>query len=159
MDRLPPRLQGDLGEQSALQWLVLSGARVYLPWGHSPDVDMIADTGGGLLRIQVKTSTVVVNGRYSVTLATRGGNRSWNGLVKRFSCDRCDYLFVCVADGRRWFIPAAAVEGGTGVHLGGPKYAEYEVDRGLPFEAMLPGGSLHSAAARRGTEAVKRSGL
>jgi hypothetical protein len=53
--------------------------------------------------------------------------------VKRFSKDRCDWLFALVADGRRWFIPADAVEGSTRVDLGGPKYAMYEVARGRPL--------------------------
>jgi hypothetical protein len=68
-----------------------------------------------------------------VTLCTRGGNQSWNGLVKRFSSSRCDRLFVAVADGRRWFMPAHAVSGGSGILLGGPKYAEYEVAPGRPL--------------------------
>jgi hypothetical protein len=57
--------------------------------------------------------------------------------VKLFTAERCDWLFVVVADGRRWLIPASAVEGGTKVALGGPKYAEYEVEPGRPLTAML----------------------
>ena len=71
-----------------------------------------------------------------MTLATRGGNQSWSGLVKRFSSERCDYLFVLVADGRQWLIPAEAVEGGAGIVVGGPKYAAYEIDRGRPITEM-----------------------
>ena len=66
-------------------------------------------------------------------MCTRGGNQSWNGVVKRFSAARCDRLFVLVADGRRWFIRATVVEGGTGIMLGGPKYAEFEVECGHPL--------------------------
>jgi hypothetical protein len=76
------------------------------------------------------------NGRYQVTLATRGGNQSWNGLVKRFSPSRCDFLFVLVSDGRQWWIPATAVEGTASVIVGGPKYAAYQIDPGLPIETM-----------------------
>jgi hypothetical protein len=54
--------------------------------------------------------------------------------VKRFGADRCDYLIAVAADGRRWFIPAAAVDGGTHVCLGGPEYAPYEVEPGRAFE-------------------------
>jgi hypothetical protein len=86
-----------------------------------------------LLRVQVKTSTQLVNERWLVSLCTRGGNQSWNGIVKRFSPARCDFLFVLVADGRRWFIPAGAVDGGTGLNLGGPKYSEFEIDSGRPL--------------------------
>jgi hypothetical protein len=68
-------------------------------------------------------------------LCTKGGNQSWNGVAKLFSASRCDRLFVLVADGRHWFIPATSVDAGTGVALGGPKYAEYEVEVGQPLPA------------------------
>jgi hypothetical protein len=132
-----PRRQGDLGELSAIEWLVSRGHPVWLPLGHSPDADLITRVDGRLAAVQVKTATVVRKGRFDVTLATRGGNQSWSGLVKRFSAERCDWLFVLVGDGRRWFIPALEVEGSTAIRLGGPKYAEYEVERGRPLRASI----------------------
>jgi hypothetical protein len=102
-----------------------------VPFGHSPDYDLAADFGDRLLRVQVKTSTYLTKGRYEVTLATRGGNQSWSGQVKRLDTTRCDYLFVHVGDGRRWFIPVAALGGWSGILVGGPKYAEFEVERGV----------------------------
>ena len=138
--RISPRDQGDIGERSAAIWLLDAGARVFVPFGHSPDTDLVAEMDGRLVRVQVKTSTVLAkNGRYHVSLATRGGNQSWNGLVKRFSAARCDFLFVLVADGRRWFIPSAAVDGGSQIVVGGPKYALYEVARGRAFETRAEG--------------------
>ena len=131
--RLNPRKQGDIGELSAMEWLVENGWDVYLPLGHAPDADLVADRDGRLVRVQVKTCSLLRGGRYDVTLCTRGGNQSWSGVVKHFSPRRCDRLFVHVADGRRWWIPAAVVGGGTGIRLGGPKYAEYEVSRGRPL--------------------------
>jgi PD-(D/E)XK endonuclease len=50
-----PRKQGDIGELSAMEWLASAGAALYLPFGHSPDVDVVADFGGQLVRVQVKT--------------------------------------------------------------------------------------------------------
>jgi hypothetical protein len=132
-----PRRQGDLGEFSAIEWLGSKGYPVWVPIGHSPDYDLVADIDGQLVRVQVKTSMLFVNNRFRVALCTRGGNQSWSGLVKRFSASRCDWLFVLVADGRRWFIPASAVEGTTAIELAGPKYAEYEVDSGRPLAEML----------------------
>jgi hypothetical protein len=114
------REQGDLGERAAVIWLLGTGANVAYPFGHSPDWDLIAEMGGRLLRVQVKTSTCFRLGRWSVTLATRGGNQSWSGLVKRVDPTRCDYLFVLAGDGRQWFIPAARLGGGSGLALGGP---------------------------------------
>ena len=150
-----PRLQGDLGEFSAMEWLSGQGAQLYLPLGHSPDVDLVAEMAGRLVRVQVKTATHFRNGRWNVALATRGGNQSWSGIVKRFSCARCDALFVLVGDGRRWYIPADEIQGTTGIVLGGPKYASFEVDRGRP----ILGPPLHSTTAGRDTEAVKRDAL
>jgi hypothetical protein len=64
-------------------------------------------------------------------------------LVKRLDSTRFDYLFVLVGDGRRWFIPADRVEGGTGLRLGGPKYAAFEVERGDP----IPGCAVPETAS------------
>ena len=125
--------QGDLGEVSALGWLVSVGASVAVPVGHSPDWDLVAELDGRLLRVQVKTCTYVRNERWEIRLCTRGGNQSWNGVVKRMDASRCDYLFVHVGDGRRWFIPSGRVEGGSLIRLGGPKYAEFEVEPGRPL--------------------------
>ena len=133
MARMSPRRQGDLGEFSAMDWLDSRGYDVFYPIGHSPDSDLIADDGRVLLRVQVKTTTLWIKRRWVVTICTRGGNQSWNGLVKHFSSSRCDSLFVLVADGRRWFIPSDAVDASSKVLLGGPKYAEFEVDPGRPL--------------------------
>ena len=68
-----------------------------------------------------------------MTTCTRGGNQSWNGLVKKLDPRDYDYLFVTVADGRRWFIPARVLGDRAHLRLGGPKYAMYEVERGPPM--------------------------
>jgi PD-(D/E)XK endonuclease len=130
---LKPREQGDWGELSAMEWLASQGAKIYVPVGHSPDVDLIADFGDRLLRIEVKTSTQGRRGRWDVHISTRGGNQSWTGLVKYFDPARCDYLFVHVGDGRRWFLPTGTLECRSGLTLGGPKYSEFEVEPGRPL--------------------------
>ena len=81
------RQQGDLGEASAIEWLTRHGATVCAPLGHSPDYDLIAEIEGRLLRIQVKTSALVVttpnaDRRHEVHIATNGGNQSWSGVAK-----------------------------------------------------------------------------
>lgn len=80
-------------------------------------------------------------------ICTRGGNQSWSGLTKRFDPSRCDYLFVHVGDGRRWFIPTQTVKATTTIVVGNAKYGEYEVERGppLPRDAAAD-GLLNSAA-------------
>jgi Protein of unknown function (DUF3257). len=125
--------QGDQGEYSAIAWLGMTCATVFVPLGNCSDYDVVAEIEGRLARVQVKTSRQEVKGRFVVTLCTRGGNQSWNGIVKRFSATRCDYLFVHTARGRRWFVPAEQVEGGTSIVLGGPKYASHEIEPGAPL--------------------------
>ena len=134
-----------------MYWLASRGASVALPVGSSPHWDLVAELDDRILRVQVKTSTCRQKGRWSVTLCTRGGNQSWNGLVKRLDPERFDYLFVLVGDGRRWFVPAHQVAGGTGLLLGGPKYAEFEVEPGDPIpERRTFGPPLQSASDSSG---------
>jgi hypothetical protein len=133
-----PRRQGDIGEAVAAYWLASAGYGVWIPFGHNPDIDLVAQDGNELIRVQVKTSTVFRNNRWEVTICTRGGNRSWNGLVKRLEPTRYDYLFVVVADWRCWFLPSSVVEARSGLRLGGPKYAAYEVDRTEPGQRPAP---------------------
>jgi hypothetical protein len=136
------RVQGDLGEFSAMEWLASKGALVWIPLGHSPDVDLMAELDGRLVRIQVKTSTYTVTTpkglhRWQVSLTTNGGNQSWSGATKEFDASRVDYLFALTGDGRRWFIPAHLVEGSRAVRLGGTKYSEFEIERGSAVEALV----------------------
>src|SRR5436309_1637578 len=104
-----PRGLGDLVERSAIIWLLTKGAAVFMPIGHSRDFDLVAYWGEELVRVQVKTSTCREKNRWDVSVCTRGGNQSWNGLVKKLDPERYDYLFVHAGDGRRWFIPSTAV--------------------------------------------------
>jgi hypothetical protein len=138
------RVQGDIGELSAMEWLGSQGATVWVPFNHSPHVDLMAEWDEGLVRVQVKTTTYrgskAKRDRWNVSIATNGGNRSWSGVTKRFDPARVDYLFVLVGDGRRWFIPAPLVEGSRGLVLGGPKYSEFEIQAGTPFEGVVYSG-------------------
>jgi AbrB family looped-hinge helix DNA binding protein len=137
---LKPREQGDLGELSAMEWLTSQGTSVAIPIFHSPDWDLIAEAGGRVLRVQVKTCACrTARGHYHVRLSTSGGNQSWNRVIKRFDPSRYDYLFVLVADGRRWFIPAGAIDGSYSIVLGG-----YEVEPGRPLVAGSNSASLES---------------
>jgi hypothetical protein len=124
-----------------MEWLASKHAVVWVPFTHSPHVDLMAELDGRLVKIQVKTSTYHgskrENDRWQISIATNGGNRSWTGLAKRFDPRHVDYLFVLVGDGRRWFIPAHHVEGSRGLTLGGAKYSEYEVERGTALEGLI----------------------
>ena len=86
--RRHPREQGDLGERAAVEWLWRAGAVVFVPFGHSPDFDLVAVFDGRLVRVEVKTATALEKGgtpRYCLHLCTGGGNQSWNRVMKRIS--------------------------------------------------------------------------
>jgi hypothetical protein len=149
-----PRGQGERGEQLAAAWFIDREIEVFVPLLHTPrDFDFIVDWGEGPKRVQVKTSTQFRNDRWEVAICTRGGNQSWNGVVKRLDASKYELLFVHVADGRRWLIPAAAIVAGCSLRLGGPKYAEWEIEPGLPL--AISDTSLDSAGPWRGSRAVK----
>jgi Holliday junction resolvase-like predicted endonuclease len=158
-----PRQQGDIGEASAIQWLAQQGALIFTPLFRAPNYDLIADIDGRVVRIEVKTSnSLTPAGNYSVAVCTRGGNQSWNKIAKRWDRNRCDYLFVHVGDGRRWFIPASRVDGGNVIVLGGRKYAQFEIDRGPPL-LVEPDSNVASTIAcpnaRGDTQAVNEVAL
>ena len=145
-----------------MEWFASKGAGIYFPIGHSPHCDFIAEFDDRLARVQVKTCTCWIKNRWSVTLCTRGGNQSWNGLVKRLDGSGFDYLFVLVGDGRRWCIPSADLQGGSGIQLGGPKYSEFEVDPGRPLpprQADEPASTIGSSNARGDVRVAKGDGL
>src|SRR3954465_10483492 len=63
------RVQGDIGELSAMEWLASQGATVWVPFNHSPHVDLMAEWNGKLIRVQVKTSTF--------RLTVKSGQERW----------------------------------------------------------------------------------
>jgi Holliday junction resolvase-like predicted endonuclease len=129
-----PRVQGDLGEASAIEWLTLNQAVVCKPLFHSPEFDLVAEMGGRLVRIEVKTTwRRTPLDHWQAMLCTRGGNQSWSGTTKNFDSKRCEFVFVHVGDGRRWFIPSTRIDGVTAIVLGGGKYSQFEIDRGFPL--------------------------
>lgn len=149
MERLLNRSQqGDLGEASAIEWLTSKGAAVLIPFGHSPHFDLVAEIDRQLVRIQVKSSTQETqtpegHPRLTVAVRTCGGNQSWNRVAKVLDPSKFDYLFVLTGQGRRWLIPAGALDGRSAITLGGPKYAECEIEPGRPIVGMVYGDETH----------------
>jgi PD-(D/E)XK endonuclease len=166
------RQQGDLGEASAIEWFSRLGATIFVPFGHSPDIDLVVQLEGQVLRVQVKTSVQFAetpNGhlRRVVSLKTCGGNQSWSGIAKRIDPSRVDCLFVLTGDGRRWLIPSDCLDSRTSLQLGGDKYSEHEIDPAPPIDHLVYGNApaLNSGPASgeypRGqrTAAVNRQAL
>ena len=123
-------------------------------------MDLIALIDLRPIKVEVKTGTCRVGDRWAVQIATRGGNQSWTGVAKRFDPARCDYLFAHVGDGRRWFIPTSALQATTQVTLGGPRYSEFEIDRGRPLSTRTARRSVEWPAEPGGApELESRAGL
>lgn len=107
-----------------------------------------------LRRVQVKTSTFLSptptgEERWSVIVCTNGGNQSWSGITKAFDPANADLLYVLTGHGRRWLIPTDALEAARALTLGGPKYSEFELDRGNPITHLVYGDT--AADSRIGT--------
>lgn len=125
-----------------MEWLAGKGAIIWVPLGHSPDVDLIADFHGKVVKVQVKTSTVKLitpkgGERWNLSIVTRGGNRSWNRATKQIDPEKVDFLFALVGDGRRWMIPAQAIEATSQLALGSPAYEQFEIERGTPIQDVV----------------------
>ena len=125
-----------------MEWFASQGALIWAPLSHSKDVDLIAEFEDRMLRVQVKTTTQSAttpkgHPRWRTMIATNGGNQSWSGATKIFDPERVDLLFVLVGDGRRWLIPASAVESQRQIALGGSKFAEFEIEPGTAIDRLI----------------------
>jgi hypothetical protein len=153
---LTPREQGDWSERSAIIWLLEHGAAVFAPIGHSPDFDLIAVLTARPSASRSRAPVAAQTGGGSSPYVRGAGTRAGTASSSVSTRPRYDYLFVAVADGRRWWVPSNLVGGGNAIMLGGPKYAAFEVDPGPP----MPGAEVLDSDALRGDSgAVKRTGL
>ncbi len=136
---LTSQRQGDLGEASALEWLVSlerssgcsspSVARRTTTSSRRLNWAIVPDPGQDLAVQDPKR-----NKQLGGELETRGGNQSWRGTVEaRSSPSRCDFVFVVLVDGRRWFIPSAAISARRTITVGGVAYRSFEVEPGRPL--------------------------
>lgn len=110
MRRDNPRLQGEIGLGAAIGWFTAQGWCVSIPLADNQAYDLVVDDGGGLKRVQVKTTThrQPGYGSFVVALQTAGGNKSGH-TRKPFDNGAVDLLFVLADDGSRWLFPAEAV--------------------------------------------------
>ena len=86
---------GNIGEAKALAKFVELGIQVYLPFGDNERSDLIADFGGKLNRIQVKTSVKTENGTVLFDLTSSTMHRK-NGVKHKYTPDEIDFLYVII---------------------------------------------------------------
>jgi hypothetical protein len=120
------KVQGNIGEAAAILHFTRLGYIASKPLFENTPYDLIVDDGTRLQRVQVKTSNSSRNGNFRVELRTKGGNTSWNGVVKCVTSSQCDLLFVYCEDQAQYLIPVALIDGRTMVTLSST-YAEYKV--------------------------------
>ena len=84
---------GNIGEAKALCKFVEKGIPVYVPFGDNEKSDLIADFGGKLNRIQIKTSIKAEDGKMMFSLVSSTVHRQ-NGVKHIYTNEEIDY-FVC----------------------------------------------------------------
>jgi len=119
--------QGNVGEAAAILYFVQAGYKISKPLFENIPYDLIVDKDGVLCRVQVKSSSSKNKyGNYQIELRTKGGNKSWGGVVKLVDATGCDLLFVYCADSTKFIIPVGVFDGQGRLSLG-KKYLEYRV--------------------------------
>lgn len=108
--------QGDMGLGIAIAWFVTRGTVVSVPLTDSQDYDLVVDVEG-LKKVQVKTTSYMVDGTYVVELRTKGGNKTGTGKTKKFNREKVDFLFVLTDSNLKYLIPSQDVGGETGISL------------------------------------------
>jgi hypothetical protein len=124
--RRNPRRQGEIGLGAAIAWFCANGWTVSVPLCDNQPYDLVVDDGGGLAKVQVKTTTRLTSaGNFQVQLETAGGNQSFS-TRKPFDNTAVDYLFILTDARVQYLIPAAAVVTKRAITMCG-KYERFRV--------------------------------
>lgn len=116
-------MRANIGIGSAIAYFTKLGYIVSVPLTDSQNYDLVVDIGG-LKKVQVKTTAYKQRDKYVVSLATKGGNRSGSGEIKRFDSTCVDILYALTADDEIYVIPTSVVDAKNQLVLG-HKYAKY----------------------------------
>jgi len=121
-----PNKQDNVGMCYAMAYYSKLGWTISIPITDTQDYDLVVDNGEKLLKIQVKTTKWIDNGKYQVGLRTTSGNKT---VTKRkdFSENHCDILFVLTDCGECYSIPRDQITSTAQLTLG-DKYFQYKVN-------------------------------
>lgn len=117
--------QGDVGLSFAIAYFSSKGHNVSIPLTDSQDYDLIVDIDDKLYKVQVKTSSYIRNNVYSVSISTKGGNRSYS-TIKKFNNQMVDYIFILTENKDMYLIPTTILTNTSSINLS-EKYQEYRV--------------------------------
>jgi len=120
-------LQGNMGLSKAIDYFTSHQIPIAIPMNDTQKYDLVADFGGKLNRISVKTSRFKGQyGGYEVQIKNAGG-ASGICKIRTFDNSTCDYLFILTGDDKIYLIPSKEITAKNAIVVGGTKYNEYEV--------------------------------
>lgn len=119
--------QGDIGLGVAIGWFAKKGYTVSIPLTDSQEYDLVVDINNSLKRIQIKTTQYKRDGNYSVSLTTKGGNKSGTGKIKKFDKELVDILWILTNDKEVYLLPTKNVKSTSSITLSS-KYDEYRCE-------------------------------
>jgi hypothetical protein len=102
---LTTKRRGELAELAFTYKAATMGFGVAKPYGDSERYDFVLDVGGRFVRVQVKSSTTLLNGLYHINCHRRAGGRA-----VPYSPSEIDFLVAYIIPEDAWFIlPIALV--------------------------------------------------
>ena len=91
--------EGERGELAFLSKASSLGFALSLPYGHMQRYDFLVDSGTNIWRVQVKTSTHMLNGLYLVGMHHRANRR-----VRAYTKSEIDFVAVYIRPEQTWYI-------------------------------------------------------
>ena len=117
--------QGDWGLGLAIAYFTSKGITISIPLTDSQDYDLVIDLENQLKRVQVKsTFHKVKSGNYTVSLTTKGGNKS-SSKIKKLDKNSVDFIFIATGNSDLYLIPCESVN--SSITLSS-KYQQYKLD-------------------------------
>ena len=116
----PPKSRGEVSEAAFLAKASSLGFPVAKPWGDSQPYDFVLDSGHGMLRIQIKSTSCYRGHRYGVAAG---------GCSRLYTSDDIDFIVAHIVPLDLWYvIPIEAFEGIAMLRFNprGPGRAKYE---------------------------------
>jgi hypothetical protein len=96
---LTTKRRGELAELAFTYKAATLGFGVAKPYGDSERYDFVLDAGGRFVRVQVKSSTTLLNGLYHMNC-----HRRTNGRAVAYSPSEIDFLVAYIIPEDAWFI-------------------------------------------------------
>jgi PD-(D/E)XK nuclease superfamily protein len=117
---------GDVGLGQAIAYFTSLGMTVSIPLTDSQEYDLIVDNGKPRT-VQIKRTSFKRNGKFYVSLTTKGGNRTSIGKIKKLNKEKVDLLFIVTSEFEIYIIPTWELEVNHSITLD-EDYAKFKVN-------------------------------